>query len=262
MPRRCLAASIRRMSHAPSSAVRQPGLDLLKWLALASMLIDHLRFLLPAGSLLQDSFIPGRLAFPWFCLALAANIARPPPGRFATSQAHHLGGLLLFALLSEPAHDLMLGNTHRLNILFTLVPGWLLAWALHSRQPGALLLAALLALFCQQQAARITYGLEGVLLPALFLLALQRPRQGVLLASLGVLLANLSPKLLGQLLDGQLRALLIMATCLGAAPLGLWLLTSPTIARWGIMPVGRWAYAFYPLHMLVIAALAALLTAP
>ncbi|MCL7462647.1 TraX family protein [Pseudomonas sp. NW5] len=245
----------------PSPRQRQPGLDLLKWLALASMLIDHLRFLLPADPVLQASFIPGRLAFPWFCLALAANIARQPPGRFAASQIQYLGTLLLFALLSEPAHDLMLGNTLRFNIFFTLALGWLLAWAVHSRQLTALLLAVLLALGSQRQAAQITYGLEGVLLPALCLLALQH-RLGWLAASAGALLANLNPRLLAHLLDGQIRALLITGVCLLAVPLGLWLLNSRTIARWRIAPVGRWAYAFYPVHMLAIATLASVLARP
>jgi hypothetical protein len=125
---------------------RERGLDLLKWLALACMVVDHLRFLLPGQPLAVWGFVPGRLAFPLFCLALAANLARRPAGGFAGAERRHLGGLLLFAALSEPAHDLLLGNAHKLNILASLALGWGLAWGLHARRHAPLLLAALLAL--------------------------------------------------------------------------------------------------------------------
>lgn len=68
------------MAAIPGQGGRERGLDLVKWLALLSMAIDHLRFLLPGHELLRWSFVPGRLAFPLFCLALAANLARARPG--------------------------------------------------------------------------------------------------------------------------------------------------------------------------------------
>ncbi|MDI3273725.1 TraX family protein [Pseudomonas sp. AL03] len=53
--------------HNPSSS-RSSSLDLIKWLAMLTMVIDHLRLLWPDMSSL---FIPGRLSFPFFCLAVA-----------------------------------------------------------------------------------------------------------------------------------------------------------------------------------------------
>ena len=52
---------------------RDGALDLLKWLALLSMVLDHLRYV---GWQVDGLYVPGRLAFPWFCLAMAANLAR------------------------------------------------------------------------------------------------------------------------------------------------------------------------------------------
>ena len=52
---------------------RDAGLDLVKWLAMLSMLIDHLRYLWPDVYAL---FVIGRLAFPLFCLGIAANVVR------------------------------------------------------------------------------------------------------------------------------------------------------------------------------------------
>ncbi|KQV19586.1 hypothetical protein ASC74_20870 [Pseudomonas sp. Root329] len=43
---------------------RDGALDLLKWLALLSMVLDHLRYV---GYSVDLLYVPGRLAFPWFC---------------------------------------------------------------------------------------------------------------------------------------------------------------------------------------------------
>lgn len=255
------AHSVAGLLQQPAQA-RERGLDLVKWLALLTMSLDHLRFLIPGDALLRWGFIPGRLAFPLFCLALAANLARRPPGTFAASERRYLASLLLFAVLSEPAHDLMLGNAHKFNILVSLAIGWGIAWGLQALQRGPLLLAGLLLAGAGALHASLTYGLLGVLLPTLSLLALQRGGPWPLLAALSVLLANLTPRLSAALLAGQPRDLLIALACLAAVPLGLWLLRAPLPAGLRVPAVGRWAYFFYPLHMLAIAAAAWLLRMP
>ncbi|CAE6952344.1 conserved protein of unknown function [Pseudomonas marincola] len=57
---------------------RDANLDLIKWLAMLTMLLDHLRYLWPQAA--DWLFIIGRLAFPLFCLGIAANVARPRSG--------------------------------------------------------------------------------------------------------------------------------------------------------------------------------------
>lgn len=250
------------MNAPQASRRRERGLDLVKWLALLSMAIDHLRFLIPGDPLLAWSFVPGRLAFPLFCLGLAANLARSRAGAFGRSEQRHIGALLLFAVLSEPAHDLMLGNTTKFNILISLAIGWGIAWGCQALQRGPLLLVGLLLAGSAWLHASLTYGLLGVLLPALCLLAVQRGGPWPALATLVVLLANLTPRLSSALLAGQPRDWLIAATCLAALPLGFWLLRTPLAERLHVPPVGRWAYFFYPLHMLAIAAAAWLLRMP
>ena len=235
---------------------------MVKWLALLTMAIDHLRFLIPGHALLGWGFVPGRLAFPLFCLALAANLARSRPGVFGHSEQRHIGALLLFAVLSEPAHDLMLGNAHKLNILISLALGWGIAWSVSALQRGPLLLAGLLLSGAAWLNANLTYGMLGVLLPTLCLLALQRGTPWLALATLMALLINLTPRLGSALLAGQPRDILIALSCLAALPLGFWLLRTPLTERLRVPAVGRWAYFFYPLHMLAIAAAAWLLRAP
>lgn len=262
LPRHSSPAAARSVPGAAQrSHARERGLDQVKWLALLSMALDHLRFLIPGHPLLAWSFVPGRLAFPLFCLALAANLARSRPGVFGRPEQRHIGALLLFAVLSEPAHDLMLGNAHKFNILVTLALGWGIAWGCQALQRIPLLLAGLLLSGAAWLHASLTYGVLGALLPSLCLLALQRGGPWPALATLAVLLANLTPRLSTALLAGQPRDWLIAFSCLAALPLGLWLLRAPLPTRLRVPAVGRWAYFFYPLHMLAIAAAARLLRA-
>lgn len=72
---------------------RDTGLDLVKWLAMLSMLLDHLRYLWPDA---YGLFVVGRLAFPLFCLGIAANVARTRPGElFSEGNARYLGWLMV-----------------------------------------------------------------------------------------------------------------------------------------------------------------------
>lgn len=232
---------------------RDTALDLLKWLAFASMLLDHLRHLWPERFWL---FVPGRLAFPFFCLILAANLVRPrqgPPDRAA--RMRYLGWLLGFALLSEWPYRLLVEQPGSLNVLPTLALGlavangvWRHAWPDRLLGGVALLLAVLLR-------EHLMFDVPGVLLPAAFLLALRRPAWGWLLPSGLTLAANYWPALYLDARFGQPFALSVILACFLAAPLGLGLLQcSPGFP---VPPLRRWAYAFYPGHFLLLAAVRA-----
>jgi hypothetical protein len=105
----------------PVGPVRDGALDLLKWLALLCMVLDHLRYV---GLSLDGLYVPGRLAFPWFCLAIAANLHRvqgaPVSGRY-------LGWLLLFSVISEVPYRMFIDDADTLNVLPTLALGLLVA---------------------------------------------------------------------------------------------------------------------------------------
>ncbi|WP_338120777.1 TraX family protein [Azotobacter chroococcum] len=246
MPLLRLTAGAERL--AGPFAAREAALDLLKWLAFASMLLDHLRLIWPARIWL---YVPGRLAFPFFCLIVAVNLARPragPPRRAAL--ARYLGWLLLFALLSEWPYRLLVGSPDSFNVLPTLALGLLLANAARPCPPAERLLgvAALgLALVLHK---RLMFGACGALLPAAFLLALQRPRWGWLLPAGLTVMANYWPALYIDARLGQPFALAVILACFLAAPLGLLLLRrAPGLP---VPPLRRWAYAFYPGHFLLL----------
>lgn len=230
---------------------RDGALDLLKWLALLSMLVDHLRYV---GISADWLYVPGRLAFPWFCLAMAANLARDGARK---TEWRYLGWLLLFSLLSEIPYRLYIPEPDTLNVMPTLALGLLVArgWqdrALISRLLGvsALLVAALFP-------ERLMFGLFGVLLPLAMLLVFRKPWFFSLLPGLVCLAANQWRVLYESAQFGNIVAILGIATCLIAPLLGMFLLRHATCLH--APPMRRWAYALYPAHFMVLLALRQLL---
>lgn len=65
----------------PSRVERHNGQDLIKWIALLTMVLDHMRLAWPS---LDNLFILGRLSFPLFCLAIAVNVCRTKVGALFT----------------------------------------------------------------------------------------------------------------------------------------------------------------------------------
>ncbi|WP_192562661.1 TraX family protein [Pseudomonas gozinkensis] len=223
---------------------RDGALDLLKWLALMSMLLDHLRYV---GISADWLYVPGRLAFPWFCLAMAANLARDGAPK---TEWRYLGWLLLFSAVSEIPYRLYIPEPDTLNVMPTLALGLLVArgWqdpTLISRLLGvsALLVAAL---FPEQ----LMFGLFGVLLPLAMLLVFRKTWFFSLLPGLLCLAANQWRVLYESAQFGNLVAILGIATCLIAPLLGMFLLRHSRHLQ--PPPMRRWAYALYPVHFLLL----------
>ncbi|MHC8312385.1 TraX family protein [Pseudomonas sp. GT1P32] len=223
---------------------RDGALDLLKWLALLSMVLDHLRYV---GYSLDLLYVPGRLAFPWFCLAMAANLSR---SRQVTHQWRYLGWLVLFSIISEIPYRMFIPDPDTLNVMPTLALGLLVArgWQhpmLQSRliAAGALILAALFP-------ERLMFGFFGVLLPLVMLLVIRRSWYFSLLPGLICLAANQWEVLYYSARLGNRAAIFGIATCLIAPWLGLVLLRHGRHIK--PPPMRRWAYALYPLHFLLL----------
>ncbi|WP_285419255.1 TraX family protein [Pseudomonas sp. efr-133-TYG-5] len=223
---------------------RDGALDLLKWLALLSMLLDHLRYVGISDDWL---YVPGRLAFPWFCLAMAANLCRAGAQK---TEWRYLGWLLLFSLVSEMPYRLYIPDPDTLNVMPTLALGLLVARGWQDRAPiarwlavGALTLAALFP-------GHLMFGLFGVLLPLAMLLVFRRPWYFSLLAGLVCLAANQWQVLFEAAEFGNVVALSGIAACLIAPLLGLFLLRHARHLQ--PPPMRRWAYALYPAHFVLL----------
>jgi len=226
---------------------RDGALDLLKWLALLSMLLDHLRYV---GISADWLYVPGRLAFPWFCLAMAANLARDGARK---TEWRYLGWLLLFSLFSEIPYRLYIPDPDTLNVMPTLALGLLVARGWRNRTVISQLLGVSALLVAALFAQVLMFGLFGVLLPLAMLLVFRKPWYFSLLPGLVCLAANQWQVLYESAQFGNRVAVLGIATCLIAPLLGMFLLRHATFLR--VPALRRWAYALYPAHFLVLLAL-------
>ncbi|WP_095092534.1 TraX family protein [Pseudomonas sp. Irchel 3A5] len=237
------------LSNPPYLPGRDKALDLLKWLAMLAMVLDHLRYV---GWSIDVLYVPGRLAFPWFCLAIAANLGRksalfPHP----KVQWRYLGWMLLFAVLAELPYRLyMADDVHTLNVLPTLVLGLLIAQGWRHRLPatrlmalGSLLIAALFHKY-------LMFGFFGTLLPLALLLVLHRPIWFALLPGAICVAGNAWPQMFAGAAWGDPISIGSLIACLIAPLLGLALLRRRL--TFPVKPMRRWAYAIYPAHFLVL----------
>ena len=191
-------------------------------------------------------FIVGRLAFPLFCLGIAANVARSQSTVLYTdANARYLGWMAAFALISELPYRL-LSDSSTLNVMPSLLLGLLIAWGAHHRGRDGLVLALAGVTVAVLMQERLMYGVFGTLLPTALLLAIQRPGLAWLLPAALCVLANSRNRWLAEW-ELQPHTLLILATAFVAPLLGLWLLRRPGNFR--IWPVKRWGYGFYPGHL-------------
>lgn len=228
---------------------RDRALDLLKWLALLSMLLDHLRYV---GYSADWLYVPGRLAFPWFCLAMAVNLARGDAVAKG-GQWRYLGWLLLFSAVSEIPYRMFIPDPDTLNVLPTLALGLLVARGWRNRTLQARLLAVMAIVLAVLFWGRLMFGFWGVLLPLAMLLVIRRPWYFALLPGVICLAANQWQVLYYAARLGNHAAIPAIATCLIAPWLGLFLLRHAQGVK--PPPMRRWAYALYPVHFLVLLAL-------
>lgn len=230
-------------------AERDRALDLLKWLAMLSMLLDHLRYV---GWSVDWLYVPGRLAFPWFCLAIAMNVRRSAANIVDARQyGRYLLWLALFSLVAEwPYRLYMAGEVGTLNVLPTLALGMLVAQGVMVREwlPRGLAVVALGIGVAFQQ--HLMFGAYGVLLPTAFVLVLRQPLWLALVPGVVCLLSNEWPKIIDGMLWGDPVSMGALVVCL----LGPWL--GLAILRWrpafGVWPMRRWAYLIYPGHFLAL----------
>jgi TraX protein len=114
------ATALPRKSILPTLVLPDSTLELLKWLAVVLMTIDHVNKYLFAASQ-PWMFNLGRLAMPIFTSVLAYNLARP--GAFDNgAYKRTLGRLLLFGIITTPTY-IAIGSTVEntfwpLNIMF------------------------------------------------------------------------------------------------------------------------------------------------
>ncbi|WP_426236487.1 TraX family protein [Pseudomonas sp. TWP3-2] len=239
------------MTVQPSRKRRSSSLDLIKWLAMLTMVIDHLRLVWPD---MTNLFIPGRLSFPLFCVAIAANVARSKPGELLTpASGRYLALMLLFAAISEVPYR-YISTSGSFNIMVTLALGLVIAWGVQHRTllSGAMALIALAVAYVLNDP--LMYGVYGALVPATALIAINRPGALWLLpAALSLLSNTRSSSIVTKAMGLEVYSLLVWSTAFAAPLIGLWLLRQTFSFK--VWPVRQWGYWFYPGHLAALQAI-------
>lgn len=229
--------------------VRDRALDLLKWLAMLSMVLDHLRYV---GWHVDGLYVPGRFAFAWFCLAIAVNVGRDV--RRASQPGlnwKYLTWLAVFSAVAEfPYRLYMAEDVTTLNVLPTLVLGLLVAQGVYNRWWTTRILGVLALGIGVAFGQQLMFGAYGVLLPTACLLVMRRSLWLAALPGVVCLLSNEWPKIIDGMLWGDPISIGALIACLLGPWLGLALLRcKPAFNVW---PMRRWAYLIYPLHFLLL----------
>jgi hypothetical protein len=218
-------------------------LEALKWIALASMFLDHFgRHLLGYGN---DTwvFAVGRIAFPLFALVLAVNLAREH-GRAARA-ARTARRLAVWCAVSIVPSVLARGEPMLVNVFGTLGLGAAICWSIGSN--ASLVPRVALCAAAAVASWHVEFGPAGVfLIPAIYVWCTDRHREAAILAVILLLLTGLQNALLG--------GFPAMLGTLVSVPIG-------AIARRLPISAPRLQLAFYlvyPLHLSLIAAVKAL----
>ncbi|WP_080989953.1 TraX family protein, partial [Aeromonas caviae] len=154
--------------------IRDGRLDAIKWIAMITMVIDHIRFIYND---ITWFYAIGRISFPFFCLAITINVYR----NVHSQQVYLLYGkyilwMMTFSLISEIPYRLYFYQSNSLSIMPTLTLGLLIAITMQHYKDNTCRIILVLSLGVSLIFKNsLMYGVFGVLLPTAFLLALIKP---------------------------------------------------------------------------------------
>lgn len=216
---------------------RKPGISQqgLKLLACLTMLIDHLGAIFFPGVVWMR--ILGRLSFPIYCFLLAEGIHHTrSPKKYALR-------LLLVAIVSELPYDLLFRGEFtwaKNSVMVTLLLGFCMGMSMKQLPRWTKIFAvvpfAFLARYCHG-----TYGANGVLMIAIFLLTRELPCRILIQTALLFLLSLRMAGFPGPL-NVQIRAVLAMI------PIALY-----SGEKGSRNPRLQWCFTlFYPLHIVIL----------
>lgn len=202
--------------------------DTLKFIALLTMLIDHIGYLLfPQFFIFR---IIGRISFPIFAYLIAIGAKR------TSNIKRYSLRLLGFALISQIPYNLFTQNLlfsfHAPNIFFTLLAGLLLILCFQKRDMLSLFIA-LTILICVGW-LDLSYSYYGILLILSFYVF-----EGDTLKTLGAVMVSTLQYFLQTGNPHQIYAFMSLPFIFWLPPLGI------KIPKWI-------AYAFYPVHLLIL----------
>lgn len=243
---------------------RNKVLDLLKWIAIITMVVDHASILLPQYNLLLRSI--GRWAFPVFCIILAFNLNQAISKNKVHTLKKYFKNLALFCVLSEIPYQLFNQEPFTtLNVMPTLLLGFLLVVIGELKFKHATLQFFCLLVTTTLLSNFIMYGVFGVLLIVSLYLFFKSTNQSqkkyfLFISVIFTSLANIFNWLLGGYYTDVNTYSLALSFAVSSAVATY--ICAQTLLKgqhlnlhFEVPPVGKWAYWFYPVHLIIIWAL-------
>lgn len=240
---------------------RNRVLDLLKWIAIVTMVIDHTSILFPQYNLLLRSI--GRWAFPVFCIMIAFNLNQAISKKKIHTLKNYFKNLAMFCVISEVPYQLFNQEPFTtLNVMPTLLLGLLLVVLGESKHKYATLQFVSLLVMTTLLSNFIMYSVWGVLLIVSLYLFFKTTNErskkyflttSVLLTSL----ANIFNWLLGGYYADMTTYSLAFSFAVSSAVatyIGAQVLLKGQFMNipFDVLSVGKWAYWFYPVHLVII----------
>ena len=246
---------------------RSASIDLMKWIALMTMTVDHLKYIFPDHVL--GLFLIGRWAFVFFAFVIALNLHTAVEHNNTRTIRSYVIHLMVFSIISELPYFLMTASQgwKSLNIMPTLLLGVICSLLLSANKNPwikiAVFLLILLILLPVDQ--YLQYGLSGVLfIVCLYGLVQSSNWLGKilygLLSTYYVVLSNLQNLDMTDTTVGVKFYVCLICLSLASALATASYLSSirSRAIKLEVPAVGKWAYWFYPVHMLIIAAVSKL----
>ena len=241
---------------------RNKNIDLLKIIAITTMVIDHLRFIMPVY---QVEFVAvGRVAFILFSCLLAYNSQRIFESDNKKSINNYFKNFLILAIISEIPYRILMKDQAlgTMNIMFTLFLGYVAITSLSIKGKWYFKYPIFLfvMLFALEINNKLEYGFLGVMLiviyycyfnsrklmikycliPLIFLFAIVCNAQYYIpvIELYGFSSVWVNTMLIGCLLGAGLSIFCFSNKC--------------DLSKIRVLKVGKWAWWFYPIHMLLI----------
>lgn len=248
---------------------RNKNVDLLKLLAIITMVIDHLRFIIPAY---QIEFVAiGRVAFILFACLLAYNAQRIFEDDNKKSIQNYFKNFLILAFVSEVPYRIMMQDQAMgtMNIMFTLFLGYVAITSLsiegkwYFKYPIFLFVM----LFILEISQKIEYGFIGVMLIVLYYLYFNSKLlifKYSLIPFIFIFAVMANAQYYIPVIDiygfTSVWVNTMLIGCILGVALSIYCLSDKCdLSKVKVMKVGKWAWWFYPVHMLIISLISYLL---
>lgn len=228
------------------------------------MVVDHFRFIGLPQQINSIFYILGRFAFPFFCFLLAYYFYK---NSSPDSDLRYIKNLFIFTLISEISFRIYAGfSVNCINIMFTLLLSFLIIQSFTRYKKlnltSTLILASIFILTLMLSLTdhfQVQYGLPGVFLPlAMYFFLKNKSLVNFLFLLFLAFFLNINFYDYIYYIDPYVFTVNILAIIVSISASLIPYHIVKLNLRFYVPAVKKWAYWFYPTHLLVLSFIAIL----